>query len=92
MLTNTNQNTKKHLEELKENLEIWKSQYAFFFLYVEIADHTIFMSKYLTKFKRKDRKYLQNALKNQTPYVDAWSVPQSIKKNMTNDSNRRKHY
>jgi hypothetical protein len=49
------------------------------------------MSKHLTKLKRKDYKYRQNALKNQTPYVDAWGVPPAIKESMTNDSSRRKH-
>jgi hypothetical protein len=55
-----NQNTKKHLEEVKE---FEKSGYAFFFLFVKIADHTTFMSKHFTKLEKKDCKHLPKCLK-----------------------------
>jgi hypothetical protein len=92
MSTSANQNTKKHLEELKEHLQIWKIPLCILFFFVEIIDHTTFMSKHLTKLKRKDLRYCQNALRNQTPYLDAWSAPQTIEKSMTNDNSKRKHY
>jgi hypothetical protein len=60
--------------------------------FTNIVNHTTFMFKHLTKIKRKDRKYCQNTLRNWTPYLDAWGVPQAIKTNMTNDNNKRKCY
>jgi hypothetical protein len=60
--------------------------------FTNIVNHTTFMSRHLTKLKRKDHKYCQNTLRNWTPYLDAWSVPQAIKKNMMNDNNKRKCY
>jgi hypothetical protein len=76
---------------MKEHLQIWKISLCIV-LFVEITNHTTFMSKHLTKLKRKDHKYHQDALRNRTPYVDAWGVPQAIKESMTNDISRRKCY
>jgi hypothetical protein len=64
MSTNVNQNTKKHLEEVKEHLQIKKIPLCILLFLCRIVDHTIFMSKHLTKLKRKDCKYRQNGLRN----------------------------
>jgi hypothetical protein len=63
-----NQNTKKHLEEVKE---FEKSGYAFFFLFVKIADHTQHSCPNISQsLKKRIANICQNTLKNQTFYVD----------------------
>jgi hypothetical protein len=64
MLTNTNKKYQETFGRSEGTFTNLKNPTMDFSFFVEIVNHTTFMSKHLTKLKRKDFKYRQNALRN----------------------------